>query len=126
MSIGIPAAALALVLSWPALAPPAPSAPPAVRATNPAQYYPGRAARRGVEGDVRIHCIVRPEGRLIGCVVLSEAPQNYGFGAASLAMAEQLLRASPTPDSADDRVFETTIRWRLPSSAKRGDSRPAS
>jgi TonB family protein len=123
MSIAIPAAALALTLSWPTLAPPA---PPPVRATNPGQYYPGRAARMGVEGDVRIHCIVSPAGRLIGCVVLSEAPQNYGFAAASVAMAEQLIRASPLPNGGDDRVFETTIRWRLPANAKRGDSRPAS
>ena len=125
MSIAMPVAALALTLTWPALAP-APSAPPAVRATTPGQYYPGRAARMGVEGDVKIHCIVSPAGRLIGCVVLSEAPQNYGFAAASMAMAEQMLRANPLPSGADDRVFETTIRWRLPAGAKRSDSRPVS
>jgi TonB family protein len=126
MSIAMPVAALALTLTWPTLAPRAPSAPPPARATSAGQYYPGKAARMRVEGDVKIHCIVSPEGRLIGCVVLSEAPQNYGFGAASVAMAEQLIRASPLPNGGDDRVLETTIRWRLPASAKGGNARPVS
>ena len=126
MLFGLPAAALALTLTWPALTPSVTATTPA-RTTDPAQYYPARAAHMGIEGDAKIHCIINTQGRLIGCVVLSESPQNYGFGAASLAVAEHLFQADPpAADSATDKPFETIVKWRLPANARRAGPRPGS
>ncbi len=125
MSIGLAAAALALTLTLPPLIPSAAPKTP-VKPTDPAQYYPSRAARSGVEGEAKIHCIVNPDGRLIGCVVLSETPESYGFGTASVAVAERLFQTRPPAStSGADEAIDTTINWRLPANAKRAGTHPA-
>jgi protein TonB len=51
-----------------------------------ADYYPNRAAMDHVEGVAKVDCVVQTTGRLAGCVVISEAPQGYGFGAAAVKL----------------------------------------
>jgi protein TonB len=58
------------------------------------RYYPPRALRRGMEGQVRIDCVVDVTGWLTNCTLLDEAPANWGFGQAALRIARE-HRMSP-------------------------------
>jgi protein TonB len=83
-----------------ATAPPAAVAPPAIdadpvaisdpvwvdRPRNTERYYPRAAFRQGIEGRVVLDCLVEVDGRLT-CEVMSETPQQQGFGDAALAIA---------------------------------------
>lgn len=77
---------------------PGPAAPGSIR-TNPdwvrrpsgedlARYYPMFARVLGKEGRAAIRCNVAATGLLEGCVVASEDPRGWGFGAATLEMAK--------------------------------------
>ncbi|HEY3800633.1 MAG TPA: energy transducer TonB [Caulobacteraceae bacterium] len=52
-----------------------------------ARYYPPRANQMSVEGEVKIICSVRRDGRLRGCRVYSEDPPDMGFGRAALKLS---------------------------------------
>ncbi len=52
-----------------------------------AQYYPERAQRLGKGGSATINCTVAANGTISSCSVVSETPDNYGFGAAALKLA---------------------------------------
>lgn len=58
----------------------------AVKPDNLEAYFPARALERGVEGEVALDCLVSTAGAL-ACVVISEAPLDWGFGAAALRIA---------------------------------------
>jgi protein TonB len=82
--------------------PPAPS-PPDIRnptwikkpgASEFARFYPDRAQRMGIEGVATISCEVTATGTMTGCRVVRETPDEYGFGAATLKLA-QYFRMSP-------------------------------
>jgi periplasmic protein TonB len=53
---------------------------------NLAAYFPPRALQRGVQGEVALDCLVGTTGAL-ACVIVSETPRNWGFGAAALRIA---------------------------------------
>lgn len=53
-----------------------------------ARFYPERATREGVGGDVSLACAVVKGGALSGCKVSIETPQGYGFGEAALKLVE--------------------------------------
>jgi TonB family protein len=59
--------------------------------------YPARALDRGVGGLSAITCKIAAAGDLTDCRVASEAPEAYGFGKASLAIARRFRLA---PESA--------------------------
>ena len=50
--------------------------------------HPREAFRRRQGGSVQLDCRLAADGRLSGCRVASETPQNMGFGAAALAAAQ--------------------------------------
>ncbi len=52
-----------------------------------AQYYPERAQRLGKSGSATINCTVAANGTISSCSVVSETPDNYGFGAAALKLS---------------------------------------
>lgn len=56
-------------------------------------YYPRRAMRAEVEGDVLLDCLVTTQGAL-QCVVVSETPANWGFAAAAVRISND-YRMSP-------------------------------
>ncbi|MFZ0268069.1 TonB family protein [Caulobacter sp.] len=60
--------------------------------------YPKRAEREEVGGKAVLHCLVAPDGGLTHCQVASEAPADYGFGAAALALAPQFQMTRPPSD----------------------------
>jgi TonB family protein len=65
---------------------------PTVQATIPSakaryDYYPDRAARMGITGQVVLECVLSAKGELSDCFALSETPDDYGFAAAALRLA---------------------------------------
>jgi protein TonB len=75
-----------------------------------ARYYPRRAIPREVEGEVLLDCLVTTVGAL-DCAVLSETPQNWGFGEAALRIARDHRMA---PATRDGRPVEGRYRMRVP------------
>ncbi|HEX8570472.1 MAG TPA: energy transducer TonB [Caulobacteraceae bacterium] len=59
-----------------------------------ARAYPPAARAAGVHGRATLGCEVTPSGMLANCVVIAEAPQGYGFGAAALSLVPY-FRMSP-------------------------------
>jgi TonB family protein len=76
-----------------------------------ASVYPDTAAHREISGESRVRCRVLADGKLGGCVVLSEAPADMGFGAAGLQSAAffQLAPANYGPNA----TIVVPIHWRL-------------
>lgn len=68
-----------------------------------ALVYPAEAKRQNRSGRARIRCQVVQEGRLDGCELVSEDPENAGFGAAALKLAPKFQM---TPILKDGRSTE--------------------
>ena len=69
-------------------------------AEDMARFYPQRAQRLRLSGDVLLHCMVTPAGALDACAVTSETPPDQGFGAAALRLTSKFKYAplaDPTP-----------------------------
>jgi protein TonB len=64
-----------------------------------ARYYPARAVLREMQGVAVLDCLVDTTGQL-GCVVVSETPTNWGFGAAALRMAQDYRMVPAMRDGA--------------------------
>ena len=52
------------------------------------RYFPDVAHRANTGGQVRMACLVTAAGAMDGCRIVSETPEGFGFGAASLAVAK--------------------------------------
>lgn len=63
-------------------------------ATDMGKYYPDRALRLEREGRTMMNCVVNADSTLGDCEIVDEAPQGYGFGEASLDLA-QFFRMKP-------------------------------
>lgn len=74
------------------------------------RYYPRRAREAGREGAALLDCRVTTSGAL-ACVVFSETPGGWGFGAAALRMAGDYRM---TPAMRDDVPVEGRYRMRVP------------
>ncbi|ODT85588.1 energy transducer TonB [Phenylobacterium sp. SCN 70-31] len=59
-----------------------------------ARFYPDRAARLEIEGRAVITCEVTHSGAVDACRIVSETPDDAGFGAAALKLA-RYFRVSP-------------------------------
>jgi protein TonB len=53
--------------------------------------YPPRAAAQHLGGMVNLGCDVGVSGHLERCVVISETPPGYGFGAAALSLSGKFV-----------------------------------
>ncbi len=80
------------------------------RPRNLARYYPLRAAARGVEGYAELDCRVSTQGAL-ACVVLTETPAGFAFGAAALRIAHDHTMVPATHDGAP---VQGRYRMRVP------------
>lgn len=85
-----------------------------VNGASYADLYPARALAEGVGGEVVLDCVVAADGKL-GCTVLSEAPEGYGFGEASVTVAQDFrisARTASGQSTAGGRV-RVPLTWRL-------------
>jgi periplasmic protein TonB len=77
-----------------------------------ARYYPDRAKYEGVSGRATMECLVNADGRL-SCTIVSEEPEGWGFGEATLRIARHFRLAPETRSgipTAGGRL-RRTIRW---------------
>ena len=81
-----------------------------------ARYYPDRASRMGVEGSSTISCSVNSRGTLEGCSIVSETPNDQGFGDAAIKISKLFKMRPATKDGAptDGGTVRIPIRFALP------------
>lgn len=77
--------------------------------------YPDRALRRGVSGEVMLSCQVTSRGAVQACAILTETPEDYGFGAAALRLSRYFLLRPLTQDGrpTDNGVVTIPVRFNL-------------
>ena len=82
----------------------APYSPPVVsnpqwvrRPRDLARYYPPRALERGMEARVVMDCAVSVQG-MLNCSVVSETPENWGFGEAARRISRDYQMVPATRD----------------------------
>ncbi len=88
------------------------------------RYYPDRAARQGVSGEVMMTCQVRVDGRLNDCRIQSEVPKGQHFGEAALRLSPK-FRMIP-PDDLKTAPGEVTVPlvFQIPKGEKRTPPTP--
>jgi protein TonB len=65
-----------------------------------AKYFPERAMRMNVSGRASISCTVNARGTLDACSVVSESPDDQGFGDAAMKMTKLFKMRPQTKDGA--------------------------
>ena len=80
------------------------------------RFYPETAQRREIEGAATAVCVIGADGRLSDCQVLSEAPEGYNFGGATLKLMAALKIASKAKDGSPTagRRFRFDMKFKLP------------
>jgi TonB family protein len=86
--------------------------------------YPKRAEREEIGGKAVLHCLVAPDGGLTHCEVASEAPADYGFGAAALALAPQFQMTRPPSDIKAPSEITIPITFLTPPPSSEAPSAP--
>jgi protein TonB len=103
VSVGTPADALTLRPDWTSL----PSQADIERA------HPPRARANNVEGGAALDCAVTATGSLKDCQIISESPEGWGFGEATLKLAP-LFALSVPPGRAQLERIRVPLKFRLP------------
>ena len=80
------------------------------------RYFPERALRMGVSGTATISCQVRANGTLENCSVVSENPDDQGFGDATLKASKLFKMRPQTKDGSPTEGGQVRIplRWNVP------------
>ena len=73
-------------------------------------YYPERALRENMGGDVTMACAIDADGHLSGCQITAEHPQAVGFGENSLRFSRLLRMAARTADGSPTAGASVVIR----------------
>ncbi|HEY2661849.1 MAG TPA: hypothetical protein VGI79_19165 [Caulobacteraceae bacterium] len=103
-------------------------APPPSQIMDLARYFPDRAMRMGVSGNATFRCTIGPgltpndAWRLYDCAIAEETPADFGFGAATLNVANT-VRMDPNTARAGVKIGQEitkTIVWSAPGNAASG------
>jgi protein TonB len=99
----------AAVMLQAAGAPTEPAWRPVVAPKGEVRFYPSRAQRAEIEGEVVMECVVTPEGRPLKCRILSETPAGWEFGEATFRLAHKFkvrpdATSTVTPDGPVARI----------------------
>lgn len=78
-----------------------------------ARFYPDRAARMNQEGSATITCAVTASGSLTGCRLVRETPADFGFGSATLKLAQYFRMSPRTVDGQPVEGGQVTIPIRF-------------
>ena len=78
-----------------------------------ARFYPDRAQRMEQEGSATITCAVTAAGSLTGCRLVRETPDGFGFGAATLKLAQYFKMSPRTVDGQPVEGGQVTIPIRF-------------
>ncbi len=103
---------------------PTPPAPPVITqpdwvrkptAEQMMRAYPSRALASDITGAASLSCLVRVDGSLTGCAVMSETPGNQGFGRAAVGLSRYFRLSPKTVDgqAVDGARVNVTIRFNL-------------
>ncbi len=74
--------------------------------------YPAQALAAGVEGLVRLDCLITEHYKL-DCAIQSETPTGYGFGPAALRLAQLYVASPEDPRIVVGRRVIVPIRYAL-------------
>ncbi len=89
--------------------------PPVITFPVIGAFYPPRALRTKTEGDVTATCAVTTGGALTQCLIDSESPEGFGFGAATLkALQQTRVQVSFRHGLQTPQALHIPIAWRLP------------
>jgi protein TonB len=78
-----------------------------------ARFYPDRAQRMEQEGSATITCGVTAAGSLTDCRLVRETPDGFGFGAATLKLAQYFKMSPRTVDGQPVEGGQVTIPIRF-------------
>lgn len=77
--------------------------------------FPADAVQNGASGEALIECSVESHGHLTGCFVLVERGGDYGFGKATVQLAQhfQMAPRSLSGQPTDGGVIRLPMVWKL-------------
>ena len=81
-----------------------------------ARYYPDRAQRLDCSGRATISCVVRANGTVANCSVVSEDPPDMGFGDAAVRLSKLFRMRPQTKDGTpvEGGTVRIPIAFQLP------------
>lgn len=65
-------------------------------AANAAHLYPSMAAHEHIVGVASVECLATPSGSMQTCKLLTETPEGYGFGQATVNLMMKYCHVDPT------------------------------
>ncbi|HEX2561031.1 TonB family protein [Phenylobacterium sp.] len=93
------------------------------------RYHPVAARQASVSGAATVRCAISEGGSLSDCIVVSEAPEGWGFGDAALGLARWYRLGGPSRDKllASSGAVEVAMSFPLAGAlggAAEGEGRP--
>lgn len=81
-------------------------------AANPSRFFPDRAVRRRVSGEVIVDCTLSEDNTAERCQIVNETPRAYGFGRAGLTILCHAPAGSLANTGATNTVYTDDVGQR--------------